>query len=183
MERRTVTGRLTFAWLRYLLVRHGWPALAGLVLMVAAALLQMAATPQLREREQALEEAQAELRSRLAARPQPVKDSGHRLVIALPDAAGTAAALAAVHLAASRHGVTLAQGEYRLARESGAPITRYQITLPARATYPQLRAWLADVLNGLPALALEEIALRRDDAATGVVEARLRLTLYVRRET
>lgn len=178
-----MTGRLTFAWLRFLLARHGWPAAAGLAFIVGAALLQLAATQELRAQELASRDAQAALRQRLAARPPAAQDDAQRLAAfgaALPDAAGTAVAVEAIHLAARAHGVSLAQGEYRLAREAGAPLARYQITLPARASYPALRAWLADTLNGVPAAALDEIALRREDAGNANVEARVRLTLFLR---
>ena len=74
--------------------------------------------------------------------------------------------------------VRYASGEYRLLREAGAPFARYQLLLPARSTYPALRAWLADTLNAHPQVALDEIAMRRDDASDAKVDTRVRLTLY-----
>lgn len=177
-----MTGRLAFAWLRFQLARHGWAAAAGLAFFFGAALLQFAGTQSLRAHTDELREAQAALRQRLAAQPRELQTDARIATFGagLPDAAGTAVAVEAIHLAAGAHGVSLSQGEYRLAREPGAPLARYQITLPARASYPRLRAWLADTLNNVPAAALDEIALRRDDAGGATVEARVRLTLFLR---
>jgi hypothetical protein len=174
---------LTFAHLRFQLARHGWPAATGIALLACAAVLQFAGVEATRAQASQLRAEQAALRQRLAARPQENRTADARLAAfytGLPDAAGTAAAIEAIHHAAGANGVSLAQGEYRLAREAGAPLVRYQITLPAKASYPRLRAWLADTLNAVPAAALDEIAFRRDDAGSATVEARVRLTLFLR---
>ena len=89
-------------------------------------------------------------------------------------------AIDAIHRAAAANGVKLANGEYRLARDGGARLLRYQITLPARASYPQLRAWIGEVMNAVPSAALDEISFRRDDVGSDSVEARVRLTLFLR---
>jgi Tfp pilus assembly protein FimV len=174
---------LTIAHLRFRLARHGWPAAAGFALLFGAAFLQVFAVADTQAQAAQLRAVISQQRQRLAGRPQETQAADVRLAAfraGLPGIEGTAAAIAAIHRAAAANGVSLVQGEYRLAREAGAPLQRYQITLPAKASYPRLRAWLADTLNTVPAAALDEIALRRDDAGSAAVEARVRLTLFLR---
>ena len=94
--------------------------------------------------------------------------------------AGMGELTAWVKTLAQRHGVALASGEYRVVREGKAPWQRYRVSLPARGTYPQLRAWMAEWMNASPAVVLDEFGLRRDDVAQDTVEARIQLSLFVR---
>lgn len=87
--------------------------------------------------------------------------------------------LGKVHAAAERNSLLLQTGEYKLLREKGWKLARYQITLPVRGSYPQVRAFLADALAAVPAMVLEDISLKRDSAGAAMLEARLRFTLYL----
>ena len=60
-------------------------------------------------------------------------------------------------------------------------LTRYQLTLPVKGSYRQIRGFIAQVLTDVPASALEEIGFRRDTVGTDRIDARLRLTLYLGR--
>lgn len=176
------SGRI-IAHLRFQLQRHGWPALVGLLLLVASACGQVFGVAQANTRAQALREEQAALRQRQVAQPNPQEATNKRLAgfyAGLPAPAGALASIEAIHKSATTHGVKLAHGEYRMARDGKSPLLRYQITLPARASYPQLRAWIGDVMNMLPTAALDEINFRRDDVGSDVLEARVRLTLFLR---
>jgi hypothetical protein len=84
-----------------------------------------------------------------------------------------------VYSAASRRSVTLAQGEYRLVREPDGRLARYQVTLPLRSSYPQLRGFLEDVLQQVPAAALESVDFKRETVATDTVEAHIKFTLFL----
>jgi hypothetical protein len=183
MERTAVTPRTVIAHLRFQLDRHGLPAALGLVLIACAIGLQFFGVVETRAQAVALRLEQTALRQRLVQQPHPEEAANKRLAgfyAGLPAASGALETIDIIHRAAQTRGVQLAQGEYRLAQESGARLLRYQITLPARASYPQLRAWLADVMNALPTAALDEISFRRDDVGSASVETRVRLTLFMR---
>lgn len=172
---------LTF--LRFQVDRHGWLAVAGLLLLIAAVGTQLVAVDGLRAQAAELRMGQLALRQRLAQQPVAQETAGGRLAAfeaSLPGAPGALAAIDTIHRSAAAHGVALSAGEYRLAQEAKAPWQRYQITLPARASYPKLREWLGDVMNAVPAAALDEISLRRDDAGSALVDARVRMTLFLR---
>jgi hypothetical protein len=76
-------------------------------------------------------------------------------------------------------GLDLAQGEYRLERRAFG-LWAYRVTLPARGTYPQLRAFLGALLKDVPIASLDAVRFERKKAAEAQLEAQLRITLHVR---
>jgi hypothetical protein len=52
--------------------------------------------------------------------------------------------------------------------------------VPLHADYPHVHAWLVQVLNQLPNAALDEVSLKRDNAGAPALDAKLRLTLFLR---
>ncbi len=181
-----MTARRLQAWLRFLLARHGWPALVGLVLILSALGGQhWLVAPTLSQVEAARAQLPA-LRRQWVQAPAEVQTDAQRLaaaLAALPAPAGALAAVDTLHRRAARHGVVLSHGEYRLLPPGSAPWARYQITLPAQGSYRSLRAWLADAMNAEPALALDELSLRRGTVGDATVEMRVRLTLFLRGAT
>jgi hypothetical protein len=59
---------------------------------------------------------------------------------------------------------------------------QYQIKLPVQGSYIQVRQFINHVLNTLPAVALNDISLKREDIASDLVYARLQFTLYLKRD-
>jgi hypothetical protein len=84
------------------------------------------------------------------------------------------------HAKASR--VHLLQGEYRL-EPVGGNLTAYRVTLPVRASYPQLRQFVGRVLKDMPTTSLDAVRLERKKAAEAELEAQVRLTIYLRKGT
>jgi hypothetical protein len=78
---------------------------------------------------------------------------------------------------AQKHGVATESGEYRQSREGS--LLRCRLVLPVRASYPQLRAWLAETLNTHATASLDEVSLHRLSAADGMLEGRVQLSLYL----
>ncbi len=171
------------AHVRYQLVRHGWPAAAGLALFGVAAGLYVFGVQPAQARANELRAEQSALRQRGApppGQPELLRARQAALLDGLPAPTAALDTIASIHAAAAARGVELARGEYRLVREAGASLARYQLVLPTRSTYPALRGWLADSLNTNPHASLDDITLRREDAGVGTVEARVRITLYLR---
>ena len=171
------------AHLRFQLDQHGLPALAGLLLVAGAIGVQVLGVTEARSRTQELRLEQVASRQRQAQQPNPQEATSKRIAgfyAGLPAPAGALEAVEFIHKAAAANSVKLTHGEYRLTRESGAPLLRYQITLPAQASYPQLRAWIGEVMNAIPTAALDDISFRRDDVGSDSVQTRVRLTLFLR---
>lgn len=176
------------AWARWYAAlfwrRAGWQVCAALLALAAAALLAWQArhlaaqSVELRrdtEHLAALPPAQlAQAGTPLSA--QRLAEFDNLLVVrdSLPEQ------LRLLFSIAARHGVQLARGEYRAVADPNAHLVRYQITLPAQADAAALQRFLLASLAQMPALMLENIALKRDNARSGQVEARLRLALLVR---
>jgi len=60
-------------------------------------------------------------------------------------------------------------------------LVRYQMTLPVKGEYPQIRKFLTDLPGALPAVALENVQFERQKIADPNVEAKIRLVLYMER--
>ncbi len=169
--------------LAFLLHRHGWPAALGLLCMALVWPIAHFGADRTRAETQSLQQAQLVERERRARQPDPQIDQATRQAAfeaGLPQAAGALQAVRHIHRSATEHGVVLSTGEYRLVDEPGGRLQRYQITLPADGTYPDLRAWMADVLNELPTMALDELSLKRNTVIESKVQARVRWSFYLK---
>lgn len=83
-----------------------------------------------------------------------------------------------VALAAS-HGLSLNDGEYKATSDKVGKLMRYQMTLPVKGEYPQIRKFLTDLPGALPAVALENVQFERQKIADPNIEAKIKLVLYL----
>ncbi len=77
---------------------------------------------------------------------------------------------------AARHGVQLPRGEYQLQHDAQAQVTMFVASFPISESYGQMRGFMAEVLNSLPHVALDDLAMERDAADQAVIGARLKFT-------
>jgi hypothetical protein len=87
-----------------------------------------------------------------------------------------------IYAAGEQAGLVLDKGEYRLAPERDARLVRYEVNLPVRGNYVQIRRFVRSVLADIPFAALNDFQIRRGTVSEGEVEARLRFNLYFREE-
>ena len=80
---------------------------------------------------------------------------------------------------AEKNGLALRQGEYRAAQDRGGRFHTYQITLPVTGRYAAIWQFAFEALRALPHASLDDVGFRRDAIGSELVEARLRLTLYL----
>jgi hypothetical protein len=162
----------------------GWPGVLGLTLVafsgvfLASALLPMEARVQ-----EAKDDVEA-LRSRLQAAPSAAGSSvsGDRLsnfYAFFPALSSAPDWLQRVFGLAEAQGLRLETGEYKLTREKDLKLARYELNLPLRGGYPQIRAFVSQVLADVPASSLDEISMKREDPGLSTVEARIKLSLYL----
>lgn len=171
------------AHLNFMRHRHGWPAALGLLCVGLVWPIAHFGADRTKAETQALEQAQTAQQDQIARQVDPQIEHAARLAkfeAELPQAAGASLAVRHIHRSATDHSVLLSTGEYRLLDEPGGRLQRYQITLPAEGTYPDLRAWMADVLNELPTAALDELSLKRNAVSEVKVQARVRFSLYLK---
>jgi hypothetical protein len=162
----------------------GWPGVGGAVLIalslafVASALLPLDA--RIRELKTDVEE----LRAKLQAAPSVAGaasggDSLSNFYAFFPPLGSTPEWLQRIFGLAEAQGLRLEAGEYKLKRERDFRLVRYELTLPVRGSYPQIREFVSQVLTEVPASSLDDISLRREDSGSSTVEARIRMTLHL----
>jgi hypothetical protein len=81
---------------------------------------------------------------------------------------------------AAKNGLSLSQGEYKTAYDRNARLTTYQINLPVKGSYGAIWQFALGALRAIPFASLDDIGFRRDSIGDPTVEARLRLTLYLK---
>lgn len=162
-------------WALWVAARLGRPGLLGLALLVGASFAQQFLVPKLAAETQALRTQIAAVQARRAQQPEPAAEPAEAWPLA--DARETPEAIGRLFKAASRAGLALEAGEYRL--QSGQGLLRYQIQLPLQGRYPPLRSFLSDSLNGNPSLALDSLNLSRERVEDAELKAVLRFTLYL----
>ncbi|MGB2815712.1 MAG: hypothetical protein WBA53_18510 [Burkholderiaceae bacterium] len=114
---------------------------------------------------------------------RPVVDTASQLnqfMTFFPTSDSTSQWLGLVYAAASKEGLELAQGTYKVRGESGVGLMAYQVTLPVRGGYPQIRRFVGRVLSDVPAASLESISFQRERSADGAVDAKVVFTLHLR---
>ncbi|MEO8418937.1 MAG: type 4a pilus biogenesis protein PilO [Methylophilaceae bacterium] len=80
--------------------------------------------------------------------------------------------------AAKDNELLLKQGDYRITRDKGGKLLRYQITLPLNGSYLNIRKFLTAVLSEIPTASLDNVKFERQKIGDSVIEASIELTLY-----
>jgi len=99
-----------------------------------------------------------------------------------PEAGDMNRILRELHAAADKEQLLLERGEYKLSEEAGLPLLRYQVTLPVKGSYPSIRSFTRRVLQDMPTLSLDSIALQRPNVGDPVIEAQIRFSAFHRGE-
>jgi len=81
---------------------------------------------------------------------------------------------------AAKSGLVLRQGEYKPGYDRNAHVYTYQVDLPVKGTYQSIWQFAMAALRAIPFASLDDISFHRDAIGDASVEARLRLTLYLR---
>jgi hypothetical protein len=73
----------------------------------------------------------------------------------------------------------LLQGEYRTERRP-AGLIAYRVVLPVRGSYAQIRAFVGELLTGMPIASLDALRFERKKSAEAQLDAQLRITIHFR---
>jgi hypothetical protein len=176
-----------WAWTARAWIRGGGRAgVIGAALLAIAAIFTVSGVASRRAEVEALQQDLLARRggdSRGLAHPAAGRqDSLRAFYASFPPVSDTPARLERLHALAAAAGVTLESGEYALEADQGARLVRYRMVLPAKGTYPQLRDFIGRVLADTPTLSLEDITLKRPAVSAQRLEARLKMTLFVREQ-
>lgn len=79
----------------------------------------------------------------------------------------------------AQNGVEINSSDFRLTFERDWRLSRYEIILPVRGRYSQIRAFMADALETVPAMAITGFAIKRDNVQSTQLEVRFEMSLYL----
>jgi Tfp pilus assembly protein PilO len=160
-----------------------WPGWAGLALAAFALAFYGAAVHPGKARLRNLDDEAAQLArqtgGRMAAAPVTSRSQLSNFYAFFPLTEEVPGLLSQLQDAATAHDLLLEKGEYRLIREKGFRVARYQATLPVRGSYRDVRGFVNDVLDSVPSVALEELTLKRESVDERELEAKVRFTLFL----
>lgn len=167
--------------------RAGAGGCAALLLCVAGAAAWSWLLPQRAAQRQALARAPAvpplpSVPSALAVAAAPPSDGDNLALFhaALGERRRAAQYMNVLFGLAAKAGLHLSQGEYSFDGGKAGRIGSYRVVLPVKGSYQAIWRFVLAVLRELPFAALDGIAFRRENIGEAQVEARLRLTLYLR---
>jgi hypothetical protein len=161
----------------------GWYGFAGLGLLVFAAVFYFSTISpeksQLAGMQQDIALLQQRVRTPDVVKPKtPVERIAvfygfFPLPAALPDQ------LQKIFGVAEAQELQLEQGDYRVVNDTTGRLIRFQMTLPVKGTYPQIRKFVAGALTSVPALALNSIQFERKKVGDTTVEAKIRFVVFL----
>lgn len=96
-----------------------------------------------------------------------------------PNGASLPKWLALINTAALQQHLILNHGDYKLSQTKQSQLSRYEIVLPVAGQYAQVRAFIANVLQISPALALSDVQIKRDNTLNPNVDAKLVFVLFL----
>jgi hypothetical protein len=153
----------------------------AIVLLIAAVLPQETKMETLKERAQTLQ-TQTLLPSQSASRPKQKIGDNQALQIFyefFPQIDSTPFWVRELARIAKKQRVEINSSDYRLVQEKGERLARYEMILPVRGRYPQIRAFIADALQAVPAMAITGMVIKRENIKTEQLDVRLEINLYL----
>lgn len=161
----------------------GWPGGIGLALLGAALILSMTLSLPTRNENASLnnEIRQTEPLLRQPSNTLSATDMRHRLddfVGTLPRHDEINTTLNLLHDLAVRHHISLKNSDYRPAQNITDAIQRMRITVKTEGNYSDLRGFLREIPQALPALAIEHLSLTRQKISDTRLETVVEFTLF-----
>ena len=176
----------SLTWRARRLARNaGWPAMLALALLIFEVAFHFSAVWPLVD-QQATLHGQVARQERVAAESpvhvEPVQDPRQELSAfygALARPVDAPDLLRRLHRAARDQGVILDQADYRPLPDPEGGLTRYQIVLPAKGTYPEVRRFLVRASADVPGLAIDSVMFQRQQVGDARLDAQIKLTLFL----
>ena len=161
----------------------GWPGVVGLGLLVSIAGFHVSTLAPQQLRLEALREENIQLRQRAKTSasdaPQGPAEKLAAFYAFFPPSKSLPDLLERIFASAKRQSLALEHGEYRALKDSVGGLTRYQVTLPVRGSYPQIRKFVDAALAEVPALSLDSIQFERRKIGDATVDAKLKLVVFL----
>jgi Tfp pilus assembly protein PilO len=79
--------------------------------------------------------------------------------------------------------LVLNRADYKFSQTKQGQLLRYEIVLPVMGKYPEVHQFVVKVLQEIPALALSDLQIKRENSLSPTVEARLVFVLFLKGDT
>jgi Tfp pilus assembly protein PilO len=79
--------------------------------------------------------------------------------------------------------LVLNRADYKFSQTKQGQLLRYEIVLPLLGKYPEVHQFVVKVLQEIPALALSDLQIKRENSLSPAVEARLVFVLFLKGDT
>ena len=172
MPARRPTARIAFAQVRQSV---GTSGLLGLLLLAAAAFVDVSAQAKRADARAALESLTKATPTRETASPRPSKHD----TINLPRRDQIPLLLTRMQRAAVDNGLPWTAAEYRFSPATEHDPARLDVRFAVKAPYPKTRAMLADLIGMVPALTIREMSFSRQSTDTPDVDAKFVIGMFV----
>jgi Tfp pilus assembly protein PilO len=163
----------------------GWLSLGGVALTVFAAAFALSNIVPLQAEVTALRDRVQQLETQAARFTATEPPSRPEIRLAafyqqLPPAEQARDVVRRLHARARDAGLVLERGDYRPQSDPAGRLMRYEIVLPVKGSYPQVKRFLAQAMADTPGLALDAIGLQREQDTSAELEVQLRFTVFMR---
>jgi len=167
----------------------GWPGILGLGLLVFVCGFYFST---LRSEETRLGDLRQQIAKAREQRAAPANDSGAPTTPSdkltafygfFPRPADLPDLLGKVFAAGKGQGLQLEHGEYRVVKDNAGGLTQFQLTLPVRGTYPQIRKFVDGAMAEVSTLSLDSIQYDRQKVGDAMVDAKIKLVVYLGKKT
>lgn len=164
----------------------GWQALLGLILLIACILFNIAVViPKSHQLEQ-LKFRKSQLSATASEHAKTLEDASPQALLRtfyhfLPPESDAVKLLSQVYKVATDYDVTAEKVDYHLTRNPTAQFSSYQVSLPLRGSYVEIRQFVNTLMNTLPSMSIDELSFHREDIHSNQVEANLRFSLILSR--
>lgn len=175
-------------WLsRYWLRQLGLPGMIALGLLTFNLAFYFSAFAPVQEKLAAMEHDIATMRQHTQSSTKAIREAAATtpqdqlaaFYKSFPSVDGTPDLLQTIYRAAAASQVKLDQGAYRLVAEQGNRLKSYQVTLPVKGSYPQIKSFLGRIIKDIPTLSLDSISFQRQAIADPTINSEVKLTLYL----
>lgn len=83
-----------------------------------------------------------------------------------------------LHAAGEKNSIAIERATYNVIRHEKLSALQYEVTLPLRGSYPNLRTFLREALELAPSASLDSLTLQRAKASDTALEASVRLSYF-----
>lgn len=80
---------------------------------------------------------------------------------------------------AETHDVEINSSDFHMTLGDESRLARYEMTVPVQGSYPEIKAFIADLLKSIPAMAITGINIKRKGVKSSRLEVGIKVNLYL----